>query len=364
MAAMKPLVKFLLLFLCLALYESMAFAQSGLVDVPVNTEKTVTTIQGVAGLPSGLGSAEDYVVILRIAPLAPGTKYEATLTYDAGTDIGYGHAWVDGNPFTSDWASFVGIGTGTGTRELRDKQEKFLFTIDPQSTANTLYLCLRTNKPFTFRFSVSDKLTGVNPNSQDRWGYYFVRDFDTDKTSPFLLKRGQAVVAAQPVAQSGPWVDVPVNTEKTVTTARGLAGLGSGLGSAEDYVAVLRISPFKPGTKYEATLTYDAGTDIGYGHAWVDGNPFTTDWASFVGIGTGTGTREMRDKQEKFLFTVDPQSTANTLYLCLRTNKPFTFRFSVSDKLSGVNPNSQDRWGYYFVRDFDTDKTSPFLLKR
>ena len=182
-------MKSLMLFLCVILCEGIASAQSGFVDVPVNTEKIVTTALGLAGLPPSLGSAEEYRVVLRIAPLRPGMKYEATLTYNAGTDIGYSHAWVDGNPFEKDWASFVGIGTGTGTRELRDKQEKFLFSIDPQSTSSTLYLALRSNKPFTFRFGVSDRLSGATPNSQDRWGYYFVRDFNADRTSPFLLKR-------------------------------------------------------------------------------------------------------------------------------------------------------------------------------
>ena len=186
---MKTLIKSLLLLLCMTLCEGMAAAQSGFVDVPVNTEKTVTTAQGLTGLPSSLGSAEDYRAVLRIAPLRPGMKYEATLTYNAGTDIGYSHAWVDGNPFEKDWASFVGIGTGTGTRELRDKQEKFIFSINPQSTSSTLYLALRSNKPFTFRFGVNDRLSGATPNSQDRWGYYFVRDFNADRISPFLLKR-------------------------------------------------------------------------------------------------------------------------------------------------------------------------------
>jgi hypothetical protein len=76
-------------------------------------------------------------VVLRIAPLDPGRKYEATFSFDAGTDIGYAHAWIDGNPYEKDWASFVGIGTGTGSRELREKQEKFLFTADPKSTSTT-----------------------------------------------------------------------------------------------------------------------------------------------------------------------------------------------------------------------------------
>jgi hypothetical protein len=222
---------------------------------------------------------------------------------------------------------------------------------------------LRTNKPFTFRFGVNDRLSGVTPNSQDQWGYYFVRDFDADRTAPFLLTREGSAVPIRTAAQEA-CIDVPVNTGKTATTALGLQGLPSGLGSADTYMAVLRISPLSSGKKYEATLTYDGGTDIGYAHAWVDGNPLGKEWISFVGIGTGTGTREMRGKQDKFLFSIDPKSTSNALYLVLRTSKPFTFRFGVNDRLSGVTPNSQDRWGYYFVRDFDADRTAPFLLKR
>ncbi|MDQ5984649.1 MAG: hypothetical protein CSYNP_00344 [Syntrophus sp. SKADARSKE-3] len=349
--------------LALVCWCTVAAAQDGIIDVPVNTGKTVTTALGLKGLPSGLGSADAYMAVLRISPLASGKKYEATLTYDAGTDIGYAHAWVDGNPFGKEWISFVGIGTGTGTREMRGKQDKFLFSIDPKSTSNTLYLVLRTNKPFTFRFGVNDQLSGVTPNSQDRWGYYFVRDFDADRTAPFLLTRGGSAISLKTAAQ-GAWIDIPVNTGKTVTTALGLKGLPSGLGSADAYMAVLRISPLASGKKYEATLTYDAGTDIGYAHAWVDGNPFGKEWMSFVGIGTGTGTREMRGKQDKFLFSIDRKSMSNTLYLVLRTNKPFTFRFGVNDQLSGVTTNSQDRWGYYFVRDFDADRTAPFILMR
>jgi hypothetical protein len=123
MDPMRTLLKSLTILLCIVFFGGNAAAQGQFVDVGVNTEKTVTTVRGLAGLPSSLGSAEDYRVVLRIAPLRPGMKYEATLTYDAGSDIGYSHAWVDGSPYEQDWASFVGIGTGTGTRELRGKQE-------------------------------------------------------------------------------------------------------------------------------------------------------------------------------------------------------------------------------------------------
>ncbi len=359
----KCLVNSLLLSLCVVLCAATAAAQSGFVDVPVNSERSATTARGLTGLPASLGTADDYMVVLRIAPLRPGIRYEATMTYDEGTDIGFGHAWVDGNPYSPDWASFVGIGTGTGTQDRRDKQEKFLFTIDRQSTANTLYLSLRSSKPFTFRFGVSSRLSGVTANSQDRSGYYYVNDFDASRTAPFLLKRGQVAVTPPPAPQ-GAWVEVPVNTEKSVTTALGVTGLPTSLGSAEQHMVILRIAPLRPGVRYEATLTYDEGADIGYSHAWVDGNPFKPDWASFVGIGSGTGTQQRTDKQQKFLFSVDPRSTSNALFLSMRSSKPFTFRFGVSDRLTGVTRNSQDRGGFYFVDDFDASRTSPFLLKR
>ena len=223
---MRNLVHSLLFGFCLTAGISAVMAQS-YVDVPVNTEKAFSTVQGVTGLATAFGSPEEYYAVLRIAPLTPGVRYEATLTYDAGTDIGYSYSVVDGSPFGQDWASFVGIGTGTGTRELPGKQEKVLFTVDPQSTSNTLYLVLRTNKPFNCRYGVSDRLTGVNPNSQDRWGYYYVSDYDADdRVPPILLKRGAAAaVTAQPPQPQGNWIEIPVNTDKTVTTVQGTKDL-------------------------------------------------------------------------------------------------------------------------------------------
>jgi hypothetical protein len=189
---MKTLLKSIVILLCISVSISIAAAQESFVNIDINTEKTVTTAPGLAGLPAAFGSAEEYKVVLRISPVKPGRKYEATITFDAEPDntIHYAHAWVDGNPFTNDWHSFAGIATGTGTRDVkRGRQEKFLFTIDSKSTSNTLYVPLRSNKPFTFRFHVTDKPTGVNPNSLDRWGETYVKDFDANRAAPFLLKR-------------------------------------------------------------------------------------------------------------------------------------------------------------------------------
>jgi len=186
---MKSLLQYLLLVACVVLCADGVRAEGEFAALSLNSDKTITTAQGVKGLATALGSAEDYMAVFRVASLTPGRKYEATLTFDAGTDIGYGFSIIDGNPYTTDWFGFVGIGTGTGTRALPGKQEKYLFTIDPASTSKTLYVSLRSNKPFTLKFGVSDQLSGATPNSQDQWGYYYVRDFDADKTSPFLLKR-------------------------------------------------------------------------------------------------------------------------------------------------------------------------------
>ena len=366
---MQTLLKLLMVFFPLTLGASAAEVHGNFVDIGVNTEKRVTTVQGLVGLPASLGPVGEYQAVLRLAPLVAGRKYEATLTFNAEPEhtIHYRHAWVDGDPFGKDWSSLVGMATGTGTREpKKDKQEKFLFTIDAKSTSGTLYIPLSSSKPFTFRFRLSDKLTGVHSNSRDHWGETFVNDFDANRVAPFLLKRGAVSIngGSEP---EGAFVNIGVNTEKTVTTVQGLVGLPASLGPAGEYQAILRLAPLVAGRKYEVTITFNAEPEhtIHYRHAWLDGNPYGKDWHSFVGMATGTGTREpKRGKQEKFLFTIDAKSTSGTLYIPLNSSKPFTFRFGLSDKLTGVHSNSQDRWGETFVKDFDANRIAPFLLKR
>jgi hypothetical protein len=111
-----------------------ASAAPGYLEVPVNGSRLAETATG-AGLPSFFGPSDYNHAVFRLGPFAPGKRYEVTLTFDAGTDIGYGMSWVDGDPWGRDYASFVGIGTGTGTREMKGKESKFLFTVDAKSTA-------------------------------------------------------------------------------------------------------------------------------------------------------------------------------------------------------------------------------------
>jgi len=186
---MKKILYCSLIILTIIGLATVAVAKIGYVDVPINSVQQVTTVTGI-GLPPSFGPPEQFYTVFKIYPLIPGKRYEATLTYDAGTDMGYAHNWQDGEPTSRDALSFVGIGTGTGSRALKDKEDKFLFTVDSRSTSNVLYVIVRSHKAWNIRFSVTDRLSGVTRDSQDRWGYYHVTDFDFSKTAPFLLKRG------------------------------------------------------------------------------------------------------------------------------------------------------------------------------
>jgi len=198
---MKKISYITVIFLAIICCATITSAETGFVDVPVNSVKQTTTITGL-GLRPSYGPPEHFYTVFRIFPLVPGKRYEATLTFDAGTDMGYAHNWQDGDTASRDSVSFVGIGTGSGSREMKNKEERFLFTVDSQSTSNVLYVIVRSHKSWNIRFSVTDRLSGVTRDSQDRWGYYYVTDFDFNKTSPFLLKRG-GYVASQTSIDSG-----------------------------------------------------------------------------------------------------------------------------------------------------------------
>ncbi|HOL60112.1 MAG TPA: hypothetical protein PLT64_09670 [Syntrophales bacterium] len=167
----------------------LAFAKAGFYDLPVNTSVEVTTMTGVE-LPRFYGPPEHYYAIFKIWPVVPGKKYEATLTYDAGDDMGFGVSWIDGDPSGQDSYSFVGIGTGTGTKYMPGAEKKYIFSVSPESTSNVIYMLVRSHRPWKIKFSVTDRLSGVTKNSQDKWGYYYVDEFPR----PFLLKRGGMMV--------------------------------------------------------------------------------------------------------------------------------------------------------------------------
>ena len=181
--------RYLSLLCMLFLFVSVVSVRAAdpLIDLPLGSERAVTTAK-VAGLPSMFGGNDYFYSVFRLGKLVAGQRYEATLTYTSGTDIGYGHTWVDGNPFGKDFIHFVGIGSGTGTGPKREAQQKFLFTVHPQSASSVMYLVFRTHKPMPVKFALQ-RPSGVNNQSKDKHGYYYVTDFDADKNAPFLLKR-------------------------------------------------------------------------------------------------------------------------------------------------------------------------------
>jgi hypothetical protein len=182
---------FLSVVAILMLLVSALFASPPYVDVQPGSVKSTVTQAGYSWMPGGFGGPNQLYAVFRLGPLAAGQAYAVTLTYDAGTDIGYGHSWVDGDPAGKDYASLVGIGTGTGTRELKGKEDKFLFTVDPKSTSNLLYLLVRSSQAWNLSVGLAGRPAGLTRDSQDRWGYYYVTDFDFDRTSPFLLTRSK-----------------------------------------------------------------------------------------------------------------------------------------------------------------------------
>jgi len=183
-----------------------ASAGVGYFDTPLNSPRVATTATGV-GLPAAYRGTGEYHAVFRVFPVVPGKRYEATLAYDAGGNIGLGIAFVDGDPATRDSFSFVGIGFGTGTRQMKGKEEKYLFSVHPQSTSNVIYVVVGSHRPLNVRFSVTDRPSGVTKASKDPWGYYYVTDFDDSGNAPFLLKRG-GYAAGPSTAAEGPAVRI------------------------------------------------------------------------------------------------------------------------------------------------------------
>ena len=350
----------------LVLFVSALFASPPYVDVQPGSVKSTVTQAGYSWMPGGFGGPNQLYAVFRLGPLAAGKAYAVTLTYDAGTDIGYGHSWVDGDPAGKDYASLVGIGSGTGTRELKGKEDKFLFTVDPKSTSNLLYLLVRTSQAWNLSVGLADRPAGLTRDSQDRWGYYYVTDFDFDRTSPFLLTRSAgAPPAAEAQASPSGYVELPPNATRPLATAKSFPAMPNFFGGPDAHYAIVHMGPLAAGRRYELTLIFDAGDNVGYSAAWVDGDPLGKDYWSFVGIGTGTGTREMKNKQQKYLFSIDAKSSSGSMYLVVRSSQPWNLSVSLTDRLTpGLTTNSQDPWGYYFVTDFDLDRNSPFLLAR
>jgi|GEM_PF-805733 len=201
---MKQKIWFLALFIwCLTI--NVIEAKTGYYDLTVNSSINVTTLRDVE-ISRGYGPPDYYYAVFKIWPVTAGKRYEATLTYDAGDNIGFGVCWVDGDPSTKDHFSFVGIGTGTGTKYMPGVEKKYLFSISPESTSNVIYVVVSSGKAWQIKFSVTDKPSGVTRESKDRWGYYYVEELDKDRNgnfSPYVLKRGEMMAEKTGISISG-----------------------------------------------------------------------------------------------------------------------------------------------------------------
>ena len=287
---------FLSVVATLMLLASALFASPPYVDVQPGSVKSTVTQAGYSWMPGGFGGPNQLYAVFRLGPLAAGKAYALTLTYDAGTDIGYGHSWVDGDPAGKDYASLVGIGSGTGTRELKGKEDKFLFTVNPKSTSNLLYLLVRTSQAWNLSVGLADRPSGLSRDSQDRWGYYYVTDFDFDRTSPFLLTRsaGAPPVAEAQASPSG-YMELPPNTTRPLATAKSFPAMPNFFGGPDAHYAVVHMGPLAAGRRYELTLTFDAGDNVGYSAAWSTGTP----WARTTGPSWASARRRVPGDEEQ-----------------------------------------------------------------
>jgi hypothetical protein len=107
------------------------------------------------------------------------------------------------------------------------------------------------------------------------------------------------------------------------------------------------------------------GTGISYGLCWVNGNPFLPDWASFVGIGSGTGSGNPQPGYEAYhIFAADSKSTKGVIYFVVRSNKPWRLSFAVGNAKPGVDRDTKNSYGHYAVDDLTRDGTVAYLLTR
>lgn len=341
-----------------------AVAASPYLDVPLNTVKQAVTASGYPWMPELFGGPDQHYAIFRLGPLAAGASYAATLEFSAQDGPTYAASWVDGDPAGKRFRSLLSVPAGAGLRETTESGDTFLFSVDGQSTSNLLYLVVRSSEPASLAVAVTGRPPGFAAARGHDGPVVGVTDVEAEGGAPFLLSMGPTAGAA---ARSDPaaYVDLLPNMARRLLTASVFPSMPAYFGGPEGYYTVLRLAPLARGRRYELTLTYDAGTDMDFSSTWVDGDPLSRDFWSFANIEDTTGTRAIRNKQQKFLFRVDPDSSANTLHLVLRSSRRWPVSVGLTDRPYGVlTRDSRDSWGELYVTDFDADGPGPFLLTR
>jgi hypothetical protein len=187
-AIMKPFTAMIIFLSCLSVSAFSQTPAPGYLDLGVGVETTVVTKSGFK-LASAFGPTDQFYAVIKIQPLKPGVKYDATFTYEAGTSIYYGQSWVNGDPGKPDWNSFIGIGSGTGGGAKQPGYEnKQLFRIDPKSTSAVIYLVVRSDKPWTFTLRVNEAAPGITREMKNKYGYYMVDDHTDGDKRVWLLQ--------------------------------------------------------------------------------------------------------------------------------------------------------------------------------
>jgi len=118
----RTLFVFLACFVCLCI-GSPAAARTGFHDLQVPSALDVTTVTGVK-LPSFFGAPDQHYAIFKIWPVVHGKRYEATLTFDAGTDIGYATSWGRRRPLGKGFLVLCRNRHGNGNKGPERKRRK------------------------------------------------------------------------------------------------------------------------------------------------------------------------------------------------------------------------------------------------
>lgn len=184
---MKSIVMTLLLVCSIFAVPCFATEAMKPLDLDLDAKAVIRTVKGFS-LHSSFGGPDYYYAVIRIDGLAPGTLYEATITYEAGTGISYAMSWVSGNPLATTWRSLGGLGSGTGTgKSMPGYETKQIFVVGEESTEQVIYLVVRSDKPWEIGFSITDTFSGVTRESKNKYGYFMLDDWTNGGKSVFLL---------------------------------------------------------------------------------------------------------------------------------------------------------------------------------
>jgi len=323
---------------------------------------SIVTLQNPS-LKSVLKSSYDFFAVVSLKTLELNHFYQLALNYDNGSGIYYGLSWLDGLPYQTGFRLIGSTSTQTGKGTSQPNYEAYhFFQVHPHSTATELFLVIYSDKAWTLSLALT-KITkaGLDKNKKNAYGHFTALDWTEDGRVAFKLTASSTQAKTQ---TTNTVYELKLGQRFTLTTAQGLT-LHNSFGGPEYYYTVIRISGLKPNQKYQATLVYEGGSGIFYALSWVDGHPFQKDWRNLGGLGTGTGTGKSMPGYETYhLFQTDAKSTKDTIYLVVRSDKPWTFELLVSEANPSINELTKNSYGYFATADWTEKGKTFFLLSR